>query len=92
MRVICTLKTEKKILFVHVKGFHPGYAPQNPVYPPDFGSGVPPAQPPQWNAPPTQYNPSAPMVRPKYFSIYIYFLFVFILYVYISVCLFIIER
>ncbi|KAK7161503.1 hypothetical protein R3I94_004249 [Phoxinus phoxinus] len=42
-------------------GFHPAYAPQNPVYPPDFGSGVPPAQPPQWNAPPTQYNPPAPV-------------------------------
>ncbi|XP_077102638.1 uncharacterized protein LOC143753789 [Siphateles boraxobius] len=42
-------------------GFHPAYVPQNPVYPPDFGSGGPPAQPPQWNAPPTQYNPSAPV-------------------------------
>ncbi|XP_067297320.1 wu:fc21g02 [Pseudorasbora parva] len=38
-------------------GFHPEYVPQNPVYPP----GVPPAQPPPFNAPPTQYNPSAPM-------------------------------
>ncbi|KAK9981238.1 hypothetical protein ABG768_000791 [Culter alburnus] len=43
-------------------GFHPAYVPQNPVYPPEFGSGVPPAQPPQWNAAqPPQYSPSAPV-------------------------------
>uniref|UniRef100_A0A672QN50 Uncharacterized LOC107556792 n=1 Tax=Sinocyclocheilus grahami TaxID=75366 RepID=A0A672QN50_SINGR len=48
------------------KGFYPEY--QNPVYPPAFGPGLPPAQPPQWNAPPTHYNPSAPVVHPKSFA------------------------
>ncbi|XP_016375517.1 pollen-specific leucine-rich repeat extensin-like protein 1 isoform X1 [Sinocyclocheilus rhinocerous] len=44
-------------------GFYPEY--QNPVYPPAFGPGLPPAQPPQWNAPPTHYNPSAPVSQPS---------------------------
>lgn len=36
-------------------GFQPGYDPQNPVYPPPPGPGVPP----QWNGPPpNQYNPA----------------------------------
>ncbi|XP_042615215.1 uncharacterized protein LOC109065249 isoform X1 [Cyprinus carpio] len=40
-------------------GFYSDY--QNPVYPPAFGPGHPPAQPPQYNAPPTHYNPPAPV-------------------------------
>ncbi|XP_057188795.1 formin-J-like [Triplophysa rosa] len=39
--------------------FNPEYAPQNPVYPP--GPVGPPAQPPQWNVSPNQYNPPAPV-------------------------------
>uniref|UniRef100_A0A8C1PL03 Wu:fc21g02 n=1 Tax=Cyprinus carpio TaxID=7962 RepID=A0A8C1PL03_CYPCA len=54
--------------FCLFKGFHPESVPQNPVYPPNFGPGLPPAQPPQWNAPPTQYNPSAPVVHLKSFA------------------------
>ncbi|XP_056587396.1 uncharacterized protein LOC130408016 isoform X2 [Triplophysa dalaica] len=39
-------------------GFNPEYASQNPAYPPGpLGS---PAQPPQWNVSPNQYNPPAP--------------------------------
>ncbi|XP_056587587.1 uncharacterized protein LOC130408135 [Triplophysa dalaica] len=39
-------------------GFNPDYASQNPAYPPGpLGS---PAQPPQWNVSPNQYNPPAP--------------------------------
>uniref|UniRef100_A0A8C2JX50 Wu:fc21g02 n=1 Tax=Cyprinus carpio TaxID=7962 RepID=A0A8C2JX50_CYPCA len=48
------------------QGFYSDY--QNPVYPPAFGPGHPPAQPPQYNAPPTHYNPPAPVVHPKPFA------------------------
>ncbi|XP_068178173.1 wu:fc21g02 [Antennarius striatus] len=52
--------------FSPTPGFNPAYPPQNPVYPPTGPAMIPPAQPPQWNGPPSDQYPPGPMAPMGY--------------------------